>query len=130
LPNDPQEVFPVNGTSYAAAYVSGVAALVRSKFPELTAAQAVRRLTATAQGAAQSPSNLVGAGSADPVAALTWQVPLVAPETPQRKEISAPPAPAVADLTPRIIAFAGTGALVVVVLATAAIAHRRKETEE
>jgi membrane-anchored mycosin MYCP len=129
LPNDQQELFGINGTSYAAAYVSGVAALVRSRYPELTATQVVRRLTETAQGAAQSPSNMVGAGSVDPVAAMTWQVPPVDPETLQRKQIAAPPAPAAEDPLPRIIAFAGTGALAVVVLATAVIAHRRKETQ-
>ena len=43
LPNDQGELFGLNGTSYAAAYVSGVAALVRSRFPELTAAQVVRQ---------------------------------------------------------------------------------------
>ena len=75
MPNDQLELFPISGTSYAAAYVSGVAALVRSKFPELTAEQVVRRITATANGAARSPSNLVGAGSVDPVAALTWDLP-------------------------------------------------------
>ena len=74
-PNDQQELFPINGTSYSAAYVSGVAALVRSKFPDLHADEVVRRITATANGAARSPSNLVGAGGVDPVAALTWDVP-------------------------------------------------------
>ncbi len=35
LPNEHQQLVPLNGTSYAAGYVSGVAALVRSKYPEL-----------------------------------------------------------------------------------------------
>jgi membrane-anchored mycosin MYCP len=130
LPNDQQELFPISGTSYAAAYVSGVAALVRSKFPDLNAAQVVRRLTETAQGAAESPSSLVGAGSVDPLAALTWHVPLVDPETLQSKQIAAPPPPAVENPLPRIIAFAGTGALGAAVVATAVIAHRRKDTAE
>ncbi|MFC1419604.1 S8 family serine peptidase [Streptacidiphilus cavernicola] len=37
-----------DGTSYAAAYVSAAAALVRAKFPELTAGQVVNRLIKTA----------------------------------------------------------------------------------
>jgi membrane-anchored mycosin MYCP len=128
LPNDQQELFPLSGTSYAAAYVSGVAALVRSKFPDLSAAQVVRRLTVTAHGGAESPSSMVGAGSIDPVAALTWQVSAADPDTPQSKQIAAPsPAPQ-ADPMPRIIAFAGTAVLALMVLAAATIVHRRKET--
>ena len=130
-PNDKQEMFPINGTSYSAAYVSGVAALVRSKFPDLRAEEVVRRITATANGAARSPSNLVGAGGVDPVAALTWDV----PETPnpdagaEVKSVSAPPPPAPDDPTPRTVAFVGTGVLALAVLATAVVsAHRRKDT--
>ena len=52
-----QRLVLIGGTSYAAAYVSGVAALVRSKFPDLTAAEVIHRITATAHGAARSPSN-------------------------------------------------------------------------
>lgn len=129
LPNDRQELFTISGTSYAAAYVSGVAALVRSRFPELNATQVVRRLTDTAQGAAQSPSTMVGAGSLDPVAALTWHVAPTDPELPQNRQIAAPPPPQEEDPLPRTIAFAGTGALALVVLATAIIAHRRKDVE-
>jgi membrane-anchored mycosin MYCP len=70
---------------------------------------------------------MVGAGSVDPVAALTWQVSPVDPDTPRSKQIAAPPPPAAESPLPRIIAFAGTGALALVVLATAVIAHRRKD---
>jgi membrane-anchored mycosin MYCP len=128
LPNDQLDLFPVSGTSYAAAYVSGVVALVRSKFPELTAEQVVRRITATANGAARSPSNLVGAGSVDPVAALTWDVPEGA-RVATVKQVAAPPPPSHDDPTPRTVAFVGAGALALVALATAAFsAQRRKDT--
>ncbi|MDT5257000.1 MAG: rane-anchored mycosin, partial [Mycobacterium sp.] len=76
LPDDHQQMIALSGTSYAAGYVSGVAALVRSKYPHLTAAQVVGRITATAHNGARAPSNLIGAGSVDPVAALTWQLPV------------------------------------------------------
>jgi membrane-anchored mycosin MYCP len=128
LPDDRQELTPVSGTSYAAAYVSGVAALVRSRFPDLNAAQVVRRLTQTAQGAAPSPSDLVGAGGVDPVAALTWQVPSTDSQTPNSRQIAAPQPPPVENPLPRIVAFAGTGALAVAVLVAAVVAHRRKDT--
>ncbi len=131
LPDDHQQMIALNGTSYAAGYVSGVAALVRSKYPELTAMQVVRRITATARGGARAPSNVVGAGSVDPVAALTWQLPAgnQAGASPA-KPIAVPPAPAPKNTTPRTVAFAGTAALALVVAAVAAVAAitRRKET--
>ena len=75
VPDEHQQMVALSGTSYAAGYVSGVAALVRSKYPELNATQVVRRITATAHNGARAPSNVVGAGSVDPVAALTWELP-------------------------------------------------------
>lgn len=60
-----------NGTSYAAAIVSGVAALVRAKFPQLDAAAITRRLTSTAKKAAGGDrDSRYGFGVVDPVAAL------------------------------------------------------------
>ncbi len=131
LPDDHQQMVALSGTSYAAGYVSGVAALVRSKYPQLTAAQVVRRITATAHNGARAPSNVVGAGSVDPVAALTWELPAGnQPGPASAKPVAVPPAPAPRDTTPRTVAFAGTAALALVVAAVAAIAAitRKKET--
>jgi membrane-anchored mycosin MYCP len=61
-----------NGTSFAAAFVSGVVALVRSAHPRLTAAQVVARIEATADGAA-GPGT--GHGLVDPVRAVTAVLP-------------------------------------------------------
>ncbi|ABK71297.1 type VII secretion system ESX-3 serine protease mycosin MycP3 [Mycolicibacterium smegmatis] len=130
LPSERDRLVPLTGTSYAAAYVSGVAALVRSKFPDLTARQVVHRLTTTAQGAARSPSNLIGAGMVDPVAALTWDVadvPLDGPAAPEGRPIAAPPEPEPRDNTPRIIAFVGTGVLAAAVGAAFYATYRRKD---
>lgn len=128
LPNNRQQLVPLSGTSYAAGYVSGVAALVRTKYPELTAGQVIDRITATAHKAARAPSDMVGAGTVDPVAALTWQLPANTGAGNAVKQIAAPPTPAPTDSTPRIVAFAGTAALALAVLAAAAItARRRKE---
>jgi membrane-anchored mycosin MYCP len=57
-------------TSWAAAEVSGLAALVIDRFPELTPAQVVTRIEATAQGA-YADSALDGHGMIQPVEALT-----------------------------------------------------------
>ncbi|MEB3984403.1 type VII secretion-associated serine protease mycosin [Mycobacterium sp. 663a-19] len=129
LPDDHQQQVALSGTSYAAGYVAGVAALVRSKYPDLPATQVVHRITATAHNGARAPSNLVGAGSIDPVAALTWELPAGnGPAT--AKPVAVPPAPAPKDTTPRTIAFAGTAGLALLVAAVAAVAAvvRRKET--
>lgn len=66
------------GTSAAAAIVSGVVALVRSKYPELDAANVINRLLATAQDKGPAGrDDLYGFGVVDPVAALTASVPSV-----------------------------------------------------
>jgi membrane-anchored mycosin MYCP len=70
---------PIAGTSFAAAYVSGLAALLRQKFPALPPAQIMRRITATARHPGGGVDDLVGAGIIDAVAALTWDVPPAAP---------------------------------------------------
>ncbi len=132
LPDEHQQQIPLSGTSYSAGYVSGVAALVRSKYPGMTATQVVHRITATAHNGARAPSNVVGAGTVDPVAALTWELP-ANPETNMvpAKPVVPPPAPAPKDNTPRTVAFIGSAVLALVVAAVAATvaiaARRRKE---
>jgi membrane-anchored mycosin MYCP len=131
LPDDHQQQIALSGTSYAAGYVAGVAALVRSKYPGLTATQVVHRMTATAHNGARAPSNVVGAGSVDPLAALTWELPASnEPGVPTAKPVAVPPPPTPKDSTPRTVAFVGTAALALLVAAVAAIAAiaRRKET--
>jgi type VII secretion-associated serine protease mycosin len=67
------------GTSFATAFVSGVAALVRARFPRLHAAAVVRRIEATADGAA-GPGT--GAGLVNPLQAVTAMLPAAAAATP------------------------------------------------
>jgi membrane-anchored mycosin MYCP len=76
------------GTSFSAAIVSGVAALVRAKFPQLSAYQVINRLTRTARAPARGVDNQVGHGVVDPLAALTWDVPDGPIKPPQ--QLSAP----------------------------------------
>lgn len=82
---------PISGTSFAAAYVSGLAALLKQRFPELTPAQIMNRITATARHPGGGVDNYVGAGVIDPVAALTWDVPAGPEKVPYKiKEIPPP----------------------------------------
>ncbi|APE17139.1 type VII secretion-associated serine protease mycosin [Mycobacterium sp. WY10] len=130
MPDGRGGMAPLNGTSFAAAYVAGAAALVRSRNPGMHADEVVRRLSATAHNAAQAPSNLVGAGALDPVGALTWTVNPVSDTAPATKHVAAPPPPAPVDHTPRTVAFIGTAVLAVVVVAVAIVTRRRKEELE
>lgn len=62
------------GTSFATAYVSGLAALLRQRFPDLTPAQIINRIIATARHPGGGVDDIVGAGVIDAVAALTWDI--------------------------------------------------------
>ena len=65
-----------SGTSQAAAITSGVAALVRSRFPGLDATETAGRLTGTAADAGPSgKDDQYGYGVVDPVAALSGEEP-------------------------------------------------------
>lgn len=71
------------GTSDATAIVAGAAALVRSKYPKLSAAEVVHRLTATATDkGAPGRDPEYGYGSLNLVAALTADVPPLDSTTP------------------------------------------------
>uniref|UniRef100_UPI0013F14610 S8 family serine peptidase n=1 Tax=Actinomadura roseirufa TaxID=2094049 RepID=UPI0013F14610 len=83
------------GTSYAAAYVSGVAALVRSRHPRLGQEQVVRRILATADGNAGAGT---GRGMVNPVQAVTAVLPGEAAPGPA---LAARPPDAAAPAEPR-----------------------------
>ncbi|MGV0849315.1 type VII secretion-associated serine protease mycosin [Mycolicibacterium phlei] len=83
---------PISGTSFAAAYVSGLAALLKQRFPTLTPAQIINRITATARHPGGGVDNYVGAGVIDPVAALTWDVPAGPERAPYKIQEIPPPA--------------------------------------
>ena len=68
-----------DGTSGSGAIVSGVAALIRAKFPQLNAANVINRLLSTAKDLGPpGRDGDFGYGLIDPVAALTASVPEVA----------------------------------------------------
>ncbi len=67
-----------SGTSGAAPIVSGVAALIRSKYPDMSAAQVINRIISTAKPAGDGvPNAIYGYGILDADAALTADVPVV-----------------------------------------------------
>ncbi|MFD0201289.1 S8 family serine peptidase [Saccharothrix carnea] len=77
----------VDGTSAATALVSGAAALVRARYPEMDAGNVVNRLIATATDLlAPGRDHATGFGQVDPVAALTAEVPPV-----ERNPLAPPP---------------------------------------
>jgi membrane-anchored mycosin MYCP len=98
------------GTSFSTAIVSGVAALVRAKYPQLTAHQVINRLIRTARAPAGGVDNRVGYGVVDPVAALTWDVP-DGPALPKgaSSPLKLPPPPAPRDMVPVWVAAGGLG---------------------
>jgi membrane-anchored mycosin MYCP len=73
---DPQHgLVAVNGTSFAAPFVSGLVALIRSRFPDMSAGEVMARIKRTAQTPDVGPNVATGYGVIDPVAALTYDVP-------------------------------------------------------
>ena len=111
-----------NGTSFAAAFVSGVVALVRSAHPGLNAAQVVARIEATAHG---GTSLGTGHGLVDPVRAVTAVLPAEQPRAAQTAR-AAPSAGSARMVA--VAAIAGSFGLLVVVLTTVLVIRRRHET--
>lgn len=106
----------MSGTSFSAAYVSGLAALVRAKYPNLSAAQVIRRIERTAHSPADVVDNRIGYGCIDPVAALNNDVAVgqrLPTEHLTRRLALPPPAPA-PDRRPMATALIGSLALIVV----------------
>ena len=62
---------PLDGTSFAAPLVAGLAALIRERRPDLGAREVIGRITTTARRPPAGRDDAVGAGVVDVVAALT-----------------------------------------------------------
>lgn len=125
---------PVHGTSFAAPVVSGLAALIRARFPDWTPRQVMDRIKATARHPPGGRDDVVGAGVIDPLAAISADTTRPAAGRPVPRP--APPGPPVApDAEPATepdgLRAAGTGTgvllalLLAVVIARAAAARRR-----
>lgn len=119
---------PIWGTSFAAAYVSGVAALVRAKYPKLSSRQVINRILQTSHSPPRGVDNQVGYGTVDPVAALTFNVPpgdRVAPGAASRVLMPAPP-PQPPDRRAHTVALAFAGAVAAIALVAAIISRARR----
>ncbi len=98
-----------NGTSFATAFVSGEAALVRAAYPRLTAAQVVHRIIATAAGRTGAHT---GAGMINPVQAVTAVLPPRPAASPLPHQVRVPRPRALNSLT-RTVALSVTGGALV-----------------
>jgi len=108
-----------NGTSFASAFVAGVVALVRSAHPELSAAQVVARIEATARGAA-GPGT--GHGLVDPVRAVTAVLPAESASTG-----SASPGSTGSGSTSTVAVAVIAGSFGLLVVAVIAVLARRRQ---
>jgi membrane-anchored mycosin MYCP len=119
---------PFWGTSFSAAYVSGVAALVRAKYPQLNAHQVINRILQTAHNPARGVDNQVGYGVVDPVAALTFDVPAGGRSAAgaQTRVVTPPAAPPPPDHRARTVAVGFAGAVAATVLVVSVISRARR----
>jgi membrane-anchored mycosin MYCP len=123
----------IAGSSFATAYVSGVAALVRAKFPQLSAAEIRNRLMTTAHRPAGGRDNVVGYGVIDPLAALTWPGPDAEPYSPSHTQapLVLPPAPPAPDSRPAVglaLEVGAAAALLAAVTWATTVRRRRKNS--
>jgi membrane-anchored mycosin MYCP len=123
----------MQGSSFAAPAVAGLAALIRARYPELRARQVMDRITATASSAGGERNDSVGWGTIDPVAALT-RTPAVLDPPDQRRTATlpdagllplGPPDPTRAAATPATI-WAGLLGLLAAAAATATTVRRSR----
>lgn len=129
----PNKYVSFDGTSPATAIVSGAAALVRAKFPHLSAAEVIHRLTATATDIGKpGRDDECGYGVLNIVKALTADVPPLHPSTtpataPPTQTASTPaPEPHRSSTALPVIAAGIAAAVLLGVLAVGLVMRRRK----
>lgn len=108
------------GTGFAASVVSGLAALIRARFPDWTPRQVMARIKATARHPAGGRNDFVGDGLIDPLAAVSTGTP-VSSSAPgfdgAAKPVAPPPGPVRAPAPAgRRRALAGAGFLLAALL--------------
>jgi membrane-anchored mycosin MYCP len=115
------------GTSFAAPVVSGLAALIRARFPALTARQVMQRIESTAHHPPAGRDPLVGHGTIDALAAVSTDStpPNTSTPDPTPVPITSAPAPGAPDPQARNTAFYGAAICLVALLAALAIGAAR-----
>lgn len=129
------EQHQIQGTSYSAPYVSGVATLVRAKYPDMDAHEVMQRIKDTAQHPAEpgGHNQYVGYGVVNPVAALTTSGTEEASNQgktgPGRADL---PDPVHRNWTPVVVALGGAGGALIALLITLFTVHtiRRNQSRE
>jgi membrane-anchored mycosin MYCP len=115
---------PVSGTSYAAPLVSGLAALIRARFPTLTARQVMQRIESTAHHPPAGWDPLVGNGTIDALSAVSTDTgPPTTTSKPAPLPIVTPPPPRPPDARARDTALRGAAICVVALAGTLATAR-------
>jgi type VII secretion-associated serine protease mycosin len=123
-----------SGTSAATAIIAGAAALVRAKFPNMSAAEVVHRLEATAIDAGPpGRDDEYGYGIVNLVGALKADVPPLQPSASPSSSAPAPPTSAAAAPERKSDFLPLTGVLLGLLLASGAVgavvvAHRRRSS--
>lgn len=120
------------GTSYAAPVVSGIAALVRSRFPQLSARQVMQRIESTARHPPGGWNPYVGNGVVDALAAIS-DIPPDTTVTARPSESAPADAPVADDSDARTTAIAGVAGCAAAVAAVLALVRpasrlRRRRT--
>nr|WP_069167634.1 type VII secretion-associated serine protease mycosin [Nocardia altamirensis] len=109
------QMVPLKGTSFAAPYVSGVVALVRARFPELSALEVIKRIEATAHAPGEGWNSYVGYGAIDPIAALTAEttkpLPPKRPAAAKQIQLAVPAPPPPPDNRARNAALIGSASV-------------------
>jgi membrane-anchored mycosin MYCP len=117
---------PISGTSYAAPVVAGIAALVRSRSPQLSARQVMQRIEDTAHDPGAGWDPRVGHGVVDALAALSADGTAASPPPPEAAPSASPGAVgAGSDGRPRTFAFGGAAVCVAVAVAAMTISTGR-----
>jgi membrane-anchored mycosin MYCP len=114
------EPISISGTSYAAPVVSGIVALVRSRSPELTARQVMRRIEDTAHRPPAGWDPVVGHGVVDALAAMSGDA-TTAPAL-ESTQSRAVPYPGTAPSDRRAQQFAVGGAAICLAVSVATVA--------
>jgi membrane-anchored mycosin MYCP len=84
---------PLSGTSYSAPVVSGLAALIRARFPTWTARQVMQRIESTAHHPPAGWDPFVGNGTVDALAAVSTDWTSASTSTPRTPPVAISPPP-------------------------------------